>query len=417
VTNGVVLVLNVATGVVAGRCLGPGGRGVLAAIMVWPQFLGYAFAFALPSAVLYHARSDPDAKRSITGAALALSLAGGALSCAVGVLAMPWLLQGSDAATLRVARELMVFAPFATVAATLTAVVQLEGEFRLFNRIRYLPPVATLAGLLVLWAAHLMTPLTAALAYFLPGVPPFLWVAYWAGRHIRPSFRIPLRDFRRLLSYSGRAYGGEAAATLLSQTDKLVLVNVLSAADYGVYVVAFSLSRVITTIGAAIVPVLLPKSAGKSPATVTAMTGRALSIATPLLLVGAAVPMLFGQSLLQLLYGRGFGVGHLALALLAAEAVVATVAYVMTQPYLALNRPGLITVIQLVSLPMLAVSLFALVPAFGIAGAATALLVSTTCRAGWSILGYRRTLGVAPPALWPTIHESREFLRKLRAAS
>jgi enterobacterial common antigen flippase len=415
-TNGFVLCVNVLTGVVTARFLGAAGRGEFAAITLWPQVLGYAFAFALPSAILYHAKKKPHEQRAIAAMGLGLSIVAGAVAVLAGECLLPVLLLHASADTLRYARWMMMFGFPATVSTVLVALLQLEGQFHLYNRFRYLPLLLTFLGLIALAVAGSLSPLTASLAYFLPGVLVFVGTARWVMRSIRPSTAGARDALRPLLWYSARAYGGEAASTLMAQLDKIFLVNLLSPASFGVYVVVFNLSRIITTLSSAIAPVLLPKSAGRSAHDVTAMTARVLAVSTPLLLAPATAFMLLGSVLLHWLYGTEFTVGHWALNGLIVEAVIASVAYVLTQPYLALNRPGVITVIQATSLPVLALAMWLLVPRWGVSGAALGLLISTLYRACATYFAYRIMLQVPAPRLWPDRHQSRELVRRLREA-
>lgn len=415
-TNGLMLFLNVLTGVLTARCLGPEGRGEFAAITLWPQLLGYAFALALPSAVVYHAKKDPQRRREFAGMALLLSAIAGAVAIAVGEGLMPLLLRHATPDTLRYARWMMIFAFTATVSTVLVALLQLEEQFHFYNRFRYLPLTLTLACVAGLALTGALTPLTAALAYFLPGVVTFCWAAAWVRRHIHPRASETRTVLPPLMSYAARAYGGEVSGTLLAQLDKVFLVNLLSPASFGIYVVIFNLSRIITTLSSAVAPVLLPKSAGKSIADVTAMTGRVLALATPLLVIPSIGFMLAGPLLLRWLYGVEFTAGQWALCGLIVEAVLSSVTYVITQPYLAVNRPGVITVIQATSLPVLAIAMWLLVPWGGINGAALGLLVSTGYRASATYLAYRLLLRVPAPRLWPDGRQSREWFRKLREA-
>jgi len=414
--NGFVLCVNVLTGIVTARFLGPQGRGEFAAITLWPQLLGYAFALALPSAVLYHAKKNPQRRRGISAMGIALSTVAGILAVLTGEGLLPLLLLHAGPDVLRWARWMMVFAFPATVSTVLVALLQLQEQFRLYNRLRYLPLVATLAALLLLAMGRALTPLTAALAYLLPGVFVFVWAAVWVARNIRPERTDARRSLGPLMWYAARAYGGEAATTLMAQLDKVFLVNLLGAASFGVYVVVFNLSRVITTLSSAISPVLLPKSAGRSARDVMAMTARVLGVSTPLLLVPALAFILTGGWLLRWLYGAEFTTGQWALNGLIIEAVVASVTNVITQPYLALNRPGVVTVIQGTSLPVLATALGLLVPRWGINGATVGLLLSTVYRAAATYVAYRLMLRVPAPRLWPDLQQSRELVRRLREA-
>jgi len=415
-TNGLILGLNVATGIVSARFLGPAGRGELAALLLWPQFLGYAFAFALPSAVVYETRRDPRGRDAILRAALALSLLGGCLALATGTVALPRVLQHADVTLLREARLLMVFAPLATVSTTLTAALQLDERFHAYNRARYLPLLLTLVALGWLAGTGRLTPWSGALAYLLPGIPAFGWMLWRVRGCIGARAAAAASPTRRLLSYGARAYGGEAAGTLLGQLDKVMLVNLLLPAQLGIYVVVFNLSRVLTVLTSAVVPVLLPKAAGRPAAEVVRITARALSLTTPLLLLGLMLVIAAGSGLLRLMYGADFSAGYGALCLLAAEAVLASLAHVIIQPFLALNRPGVITVIQVGSLIVLALALWLLVPWLGLAGAALGLLVTSLLRAAAIYGAYRFALNVRAPRLYPNLRDAPALLRRFTEA-
>ena len=415
--NALILGLNVLTGVITARLLGPSGRGELAALLLWPQFLGYAFAFALPSAVVFHARNAPSTKADLAGQALLLSAVGGLLAAVVGVTAMPLLLRQAGATALLHARWMMLFAPTATVATTLTALIQNEERFHFYNFLRYAPIVLTAGCLLALGAAGRLTPLSGALAYFLPGVPIFAWMAWWVWRIQRPKLRWNALHARPLLHYGARAYGGEAAGTLLGQLDKLVLVNLLGSSAFGVYVVIFNLSRMLTTLSSSLAPVLFPKTAGREPCEVMRITEKALSVTTPLLVIGAAGFMLMGGLLLRVLYGPQFAGAHLALCLLSAEAVLFSLAHVLTQPFLALNRPGMVTLLQIASVPALALSLWFFAVPFGVSGAAAALLCVTSLRLLFTYLALRVFHGTRPPRIVPSVSASLQRLREWREAA
>ena len=65
-TTAAVLAMNVVTGVIIARGLGPDGRGELTAIVALPQTFGWLFALGSVQAISYHmARRPEDAPRLI----------------------------------------------------------------------------------------------------------------------------------------------------------------------------------------------------------------------------------------------------------------------------------------------------------------------------------------------------------------
>src|ERR687897_914095 len=69
-----ILGLNFVTGIITARLLGADGRGELAAIVVWSQFLSYALVLGLPSSLVFNLKRHPDRASGLFSAALILSL-------------------------------------------------------------------------------------------------------------------------------------------------------------------------------------------------------------------------------------------------------------------------------------------------------------------------------------------------------
>ena len=92
------LVVNLGTGVLAAKYLGPDGRGELAALLVGPQFVGAVAMFGLPMAYIYNSKADPKNRRYYLGCALLLGLPLCLAAVAIGYTIMPIWLAGHDAA-------------------------------------------------------------------------------------------------------------------------------------------------------------------------------------------------------------------------------------------------------------------------------------------------------------------------------
>jgi O-antigen/teichoic acid export membrane protein len=88
--------------------------------------------------------------------------------------------------------------------------------------------------------------------------------------------------------------------------------------------------------------------------------------------------------------------------LLTLEAVLAGLVLVLAQAFMALGRPGFVTVTQFVGLAILLPGMLVLLPRFGLVGAAISLLVSTTTRLALLLFSYPIILGVPLPNLIPT---------------
>jgi O-antigen/teichoic acid export membrane protein len=213
---------------------------------------------------------------------------------------------------------------------------------------------------------------------------------FWVFSRCKPAWRRWRAAARELASYSVRAYGGELLLGVANQVDKVIVVAIFAPAVMGIYIVALSLSRLVTMFPSAVVTVLFPKASGRSESDVMRITSQAAGATAVAVGLMAVVLMVFGPELLVLLYGSEFGRAALAFRVLVAEAALASLVQVLAQAFMALNRPGLITWQygsgMVVAVPLLLV----LAPLWGATGAAVALLLATVVRLActyWCFVG------------------------------
>jgi O-antigen/teichoic acid export membrane protein len=110
---------------------------------------------------------------------------------------------------------------------------------------------------------------------------------------------------------------------------------------------------------------------------------------------------LVGPLLLRILYGAEYTSSIVSLRLLLVEVTLSGCVFVLAQAFMALGRPGTVTLLQAVGLSISIPIMLLLVPRWGISGAALALLVSTCARFILVMLSFRLILKVPAPSLIP----------------
>jgi O-antigen/teichoic acid export membrane protein len=405
-----VLAINVVTGIISARVLGARGRGELSALLLCPQFLSFLFTLGLPASIIVRIKASPASASGLMGAALLLSGLMGLLAAATGALIMPRLMRQYDPQIINVARGLLVFVMLGVTSALLVAALQLSDRFAAYNRLRFWQSALTLLSLAGLAALHRFTPVTGALAYVLPTVPFFIWNLWWVLREFRPSLSEWREHCRALMSYGWRVHVMDIGNTLFLQLDKIILVAVLAPSVFGLYVVVFNLSRLITTFANSATPVLMPRSAGKSPGEVLSLTSLAFTATTLLTFAAVACFVLLGGLGLRWLYGEQFVAGYWTLVVLAMEGALASGATVLQQLYVVLHRPGTVAVFHALSLSLGAVFIYLLAERFGSEGAACGLLLATGARFALTYCGFQWLLGLRAPRLLPNRAELAALL-------
>jgi O-antigen/teichoic acid export membrane protein len=115
----------------------------------------------------------------------------------------------------------------------------------------------------------------------------------------------------------------------------------------------------------------------------------------------AAAVTCFGPYLLVLAYGKEYIGAATVLRILVLEAVLSGATLVLSQAFMALERPGVITALQVTGLILTLPLMLVFVPRLGIAGAGLALLLSTTARLLFVLASYPIFLKMRMPRVFP----------------
>ena len=410
-----ILVLNLGTGVISARLLGPEGRGELAAIVMWPQFFAFTLTLGLPSSLLYNLKCFPEKARELYSITLLSSAVMGALAIAAGFLIIPYRLVSYSPELVRFAQAAMVTAPIALLFVVLSSALLARHEFFLYNLIRLLNPLIVLVVMLGLMAAGSLTPHTAAIATLAAAVPIVVWMMlrFW---WLYPPIGTGLQwASQQVISYGLRGYGADLLGTLTDQVDKVVVVGLLDPSMMGIYVVAVSFAQILNVFPTAVVTVLFPKSSGRSTEEVVTVTGRAARLnGISSVLAGAAVALLAPW-----IVGRVFGADYVAavpvLRILLLEGVLRGTIWILAQAFMALDKPGMVSALQGAGLCLAAPLLLLLVPRYGLLGAGSALLLATTIRLLLVLACFPLILRTRPPSLRPRWGEVDLLLRQAQS--
>lgn len=412
--NILILGVNFGTGIITARLLGPTGRGEQAAIILWPQFLAYALTLGVPSAMLYNLRRYPERASQLLPAALLLVTFMGGVATAVGMLFVPGWLTEYSPQVVRFAQWTMLAAPLFLFYALFVDILRAREEFTLFNVVRYSQPLLTLLALILVISVHRLTPFSAALAYLLPSIPIVLWMSVRFWKLYQPTWRGLGSSFKYLTSYGSRSYGIDLLANLTLQLDRVLVVGLLSPAAMGLYVVALSLAQMIQVFGTAVVSVLFPKASGRTIEEATALVGRAARVSIAVTVLAAIGLTLLTPWALGLFYGQEYLDAIPVFRLLLFVVALDGATWVLAQTFMAVDRPGVVTVLQGVGFGLSIPLLLMLIPPYGLLGAGLALLLSNAARLIFVVVSYPVILKIRPPRLWPNRTDFATVVAALR---
>lgn len=393
------LAVGFVTSILLARWLGPTDRGVLALMTeVYTVALGIV-ALGLPMTVTYYTSRSDAPRGSILGNTLIYGVGIAAL-----VVPLSWLLHAPIADLFSRGHGGMAWILAGAMVPTLfldwTTHNQLLGKLMfgrynvlvIISRLTTLALVILLVGSLDVGVTGAVIAVGAASAVMIGGsLPPLL-------RDGRPRLDLPY--FRLMIRYGRRVQLGTLLQFVNYRLDVLLLQFFRPLRDVGIYVVAVILAELVITLANAFGSSVLPLvSHLEGTARQTALTVSSLRHHTILALVAVAANAIFAPIVILFAYGSGFGDALVPFYILLPGMWFLGTSSVITNDLRGRGRPGTSSLLAAFVVVVTVILDLALIPPFGIAGAAAASLVAYTLFGLVSIVVLARVVGLRPADL------------------
>lgn len=245
--TGVVQVLNFISGVLIARLLGPIGRGEISQIVAWFSFISPIAILGLNDAVTYFRSRSPERSAEIMGVAFRLSFVTMSLGLLISFVAVFTALVGIN--SLAVWAFLIFFVPLNHSVLFMTSYLQSTRDEVSFNILRSLHGITYVSSLIVLGIVGIASTFSVACAYLCG----FLVTAIFGFVRYRiagEGFERPPVELRTSMIKFGLPLVMQRFAVVCRDNlDKMILPIFISAAAFGHYVVASSVSYLIFIAG------------------------------------------------------------------------------------------------------------------------------------------------------------------------
>jgi O-antigen/teichoic acid export membrane protein len=398
-------ILSIGTGVVTARSLGASGRGLLGALLTWPQFIAYLMTFGLCASLLLNAKQRPEERGRLFAASLILAGAFGLMAAVVGDIVVPPLVAHYGTAEMNHARLAMLMAPVILVVLVLQTAAEGIGDFTGANLLRGVAALGTFVSVLALALLHELTPLNAAACYLLPQAPIALWLLVRLSAKYHLQFSGFFQAARPLCTFGLRCYPIELVNAANGYLGQVAVVALLPAASVGVFIVSMGISRLLEIFYSAIAAILLPATAARRKTDVVEKTAQAVRL-NLLAMLSMALPLIIVMPyVLPAVYGTSFVEAVPVARTLLMEGMLSGSIWVLMQAFIALGRPELATMVHLLVLVVSATLLVTLVPREGALGAAQILLSMSLLKLLLVLLVYRIVLAVSPREFVPRMSD------------
>jgi len=391
-----ILVLNMATSFMLSRALGPGGRGEVAAAMLWPPLFVYLFGLGITSSVVFFAASS-GFQSKVLASASALALVQGLAGAAIGFFLLPLLLASQHANVVAAGRVYLLVVPISLVTLCATGVLQGSRRILAFNGVRLIVPGGYLAGALVLVFLHVVTPLTIVLLHLLLNLATLSACVVALGAVLRQAdFRPSLAYVKRLVRYGVKVQLGDTSQLANLRLDQVLMAAWLRPRELGLYVVAVNASSLVSLVSTAVRMVSVPSIAQlEGSGARMSLVGSTFREYWIVSLFGTLVLAILLPYALPVFFGSPFSPAVAPAEVLLVASFALGAKDVLSGAAQALGDPWLGSRAELVSLPVTVVLLFVLIPRDGIMGAAISSLAAYATQLAVTVVGFRVRHGLA----------------------
>ena len=372
-----ILLVNIGTGILLARALGPELRGALAAAILWPSLLGGLGLLGLMESVSYHSARREMRDGELLGSALTI---GAGLSVAVTVLTaaiLPLGLIQQTEQTLRDAYIYLAYIPINIMTLVLAGYVNGRQRFAWFQVVRVAVVVATGVGLCGAAFTDHLDVRTALVVYLAASLVSTGLAIVMVTRLLADRLRFKRTTAQSLLQFGLRSFASTAAWRSNERLDQPIIAALLPPAQLGLYVIAVTFSSLAGLVGSSVVFVGLPAIAAVTDSDQRQRLGRALVGLTLGASVVLTLPLVVAvEPLLGLLFGPEFAVVSAVARILLVASIVLSVNRAIEAVLTGVGRPSDAARAEIMALPVTAVGLAVLLPTLGLVGAGWASLAA-----------------------------------------
>lgn len=396
-TSLLILGVNMVTGVLLARTLGPSGRGELAAILLWPALLVILGSIGVTDSITYHAARQTVPIETIVGTVALVWVVQTIAIVAVGAVFIPQVMSQYGSQTTHLAvLYLTIYTPLFLALDYILGLLKGIHRFGGFQALRLGLIVITGVGLVLTFELGVLE-VGVAVGTYATAYAAIGLVALVVLRRTCPQAPVfDSRFARTLIGFAVKSHTSSVSSFFNERLDQLVIAVFLAPAQLGLYVIAVTLTSLTNLVGYSVSAIALPVVAAERAERVQADAVRRYIRLTLLGAIAITVPMLLlAPALIDVFFGSSFAPAASVTRVLLIAAAVLTITRLVQALLKAAGRPLDAGVSEFVAVGVTLVSLAVLLPWLGILGAGVASLLAYCASAGWTAKRASRAFGLS----------------------
>ena len=370
-------VLNVITGMIVIRILGPESYGIVAVILIYPTLFYTLGHLTVGLGIIHHSGKQKYRVEEFAGSALLLAVLMGVFLYGVFLITLPYLdailYKGLQKFYLSIA---MVLVPFYLIVYYFSSILQSTLHIKEYNFVNQFSAFFTLPIILLvalLWHIGVREIIFITVAI---GMAAAAFAIYQVKRISRSSWKVSTGLIKDLLRDGGKVHLGAIATYMYSQINIVILNYYLEPSQVGYYVLANNLANLILLLSVSVETSLYPRTSLETMENAAQLTAGACRKVVLVTLLAASMMGIMAHYLILLYAGEQFLSSTILLRILLPGFVVFVIAKIVSVFWL---RKGWFIQLTLMAGSAAIINLalnLSLIPLLGIKGAALANMLT-----------------------------------------
>ncbi|GMA61166.1 hypothetical protein GCM10025859_16060 [Alicyclobacillus fastidiosus] len=392
--NYAILCMNLLTGILTARFLGPSQKGVYYAISSWVDMIGYLAGLGINQAFVWYYHGNVD-RRKLFRRTLMIGLCSILVSSVIGGFLIWYPMHRLGHTALLWAGIGLAMLPIGTLYGIATTYLLASGNVAVYNRLRLIQSVSSTLGIVILAACkylNLSSYLTCLNGTSL--MASLLCVAVTI-RQLQKEITAVTEEVPAVPQFMSKslAYFLPSLSSLFNERlDQMICTLWLSQREIGLYGVSNSSLGVLGSLIGGFSTVFYPTMAQSDSEEITNKGNKAFRLYTLMALAAIFCVITLSPEVLRVMYGRNYVAAYPIVVGLAPVAVFSGLIAILYQGFFSAGKPSYALVSEIVGAVSGAILIWWLAPRDGAVGVAVANSISyvldfAICILFWMKLG------------------------------
>lgn len=308
--NILIALLNVLTGIILARLLGPTNRGELAAAQMIPLMISTIALIGLPQAVVYWVSHEKESSKQTILTTLILFIPINIFVCFLGYLLIPYMLPAQSEQVIHAARVYLLVIFQVSFGSIYVWGLQGLRNFTYWNIVRLISPITWLLAILTGYALNKLSIIYLVLFPLIVNFPLVIIFMVYFWRQLEGPSNFRIKRAKNLIRYGLPITFSSIPQTLNLRLDQLLMAAFLPPELLGLYIVGVTWSSasrmILSSVGSVITPSLaaLDENNHVQAYQIVGMSTRSSIMLVTIIVFGQAIvtpiaiPLLFGKAYL-----------------------------------------------------------------------------------------------------------------------